>query len=126
MTAINHKLRYRSAVRTHAGAVRQRNEDAGALEAVYPKDQLPSEWPRPLVEMAWGRSTPDAVIEAAKVSKTPLEALCEAYFYVGEKYFTEGDVRRATEFWRKSAEQGVVEFVEDGAARSRLATVSAK
>ena len=28
MTAINHKLRYRSAVRTHAGAVRQRNEDA--------------------------------------------------------------------------------------------------
>jgi serine/threonine-protein phosphatase Stp1 len=28
MTAINHKLRYRSAARTHAGAVRQRNEDA--------------------------------------------------------------------------------------------------
>src|SRR5947207_13311173 len=28
MIAINHKLHYRSAVRTHAGAVRQRNEDA--------------------------------------------------------------------------------------------------
>jgi serine/threonine protein phosphatase Stp1 len=28
MTAINHKLRFRSAVRTHAGAVRLRNEDA--------------------------------------------------------------------------------------------------
>src|ERR1700730_16370748 len=28
MTAINPKLRYQSAVRTHAGAVRQRNEDA--------------------------------------------------------------------------------------------------
>jgi len=107
-------------------AMRQRKEDSAALEAVYPKDQLPSEWPRQLIDMAWGRATPDSVIEAAKASKTPLEALCEAYFYVGEKYYADGDVGRATEFWRKAADQGVVEFVEDGAARSRLATISAR
>ena len=107
-------------------AMRQGKEDAATLEAAYPKDQLPSEWPRQLIEMAWGRSTPDSVIEAAKASKTPQEALCEAYFYVGEKYFAEGDVGRATEFWRKAADQGVVEFVEDGAARGRLATIGAR
>jgi lipoprotein NlpI/transglutaminase-like putative cysteine protease len=107
-------------------AMRQRKEDAAALDAAYPKDQLPSEWPRQLIEMAWGRTTPDSVIEAAKSSKTPVEALCEAYFYIGEKYYTEGDVGRATEFWRKAADQGVVEFLEDGAARSRLATISAR
>lgn len=106
-------------------AMRQRKEDTAALDAAYPKDQLPSEWPRQLIDMAWGRATPDSVIEAAKTSKTPLEALCEAYFYIGEKYYADGDVRRATEFWRKATDQGVVEFVEDGAARSRLATVSA-
>jgi len=107
-------------------AMRQRKEDAAVLDAAYPKDQLPSEWPRQLIEMAWGRTTPDSVIEAAKTSKTPVEALCEAYFYIGEKYYAEGDVGRATEFWRKAADQGVVEFLEDGAARSRLATISAR
>ena len=90
-------------------------------EALRPEGQ-----DKQLIEMAWGRTTPDSVIEAAKTSKTPVEALCEAYFYIGEKYYAEGDVGRATEFWRKAADQGVVEFLEDGAARSRLATISAR
>ena len=107
-------------------AMRQSGKDPASLEASYPKEQLPDEWPRALVEMAFGKSTPEALIEAAKASKTPNEALCEAYFYLGEKFYAEGNAARAAEFWRKSVDQGVVEFLEDGASRNRLATVATK
>jgi len=103
-------------------AMRQSGESVDALTRAYPKDQWPTEWPRPLLEMAVGNRTAEAVIEAAKAEKRSLESLCEAYFYVGEKYAVEGDVKRASEYWRKVVELGVVEFVEDGAARLRLAS----
>lgn len=107
-------------------AMRQRGQDPAALEAAYPKEQWPDAWPRALVDMALGKSTPDAVIDAAKASKQPSEALCEAYFYLGEKFFVEGDATRASEYWRKSVDQGVVEYLEDAASKNRLAMVAAK
>jgi lipoprotein NlpI len=106
--------------------MRQRHEDPAVLASQFGNDQLPGDWPRPLVDMALGRADPDAVIRAAKAAKSPLESLCEAYFYIGERYYADGDLGRATEFWRKSVEQGVVEFVEHGASRLRLATVGTK
>jgi len=102
--------------------MRHEGLDPSALEQRYQKEQLPAAWPRPLVDLATGKATVDSVIEAAKQEKNPAESLCEAYFYIGEKYRAEGDSTRAVDYWRKSVEQGIVEFVEHAAAQYRLAT----
>jgi lipoprotein NlpI/transglutaminase-like putative cysteine protease len=103
-------------------ALRQAGQDPAGLQAAYPPEDQPSDWPRPLVDLALGRTSPESVITAAKAGKSPAEALCEAYFYIGEQLYAEGNLRRAKEFWRKSVEQGVVEYVEHNAAQWRLAT----
>jgi len=99
--------------------------DPAALKAAYAEEQLPREWPRPLVDLMLGRSDVDAVVKAAKATKNADEALCEAYFYIGEKYHVEGDESRATGYWRKAADLGITEYIEDGAARARLGIAAA-
>jgi lipoprotein NlpI/transglutaminase-like putative cysteine protease len=105
-------------------AMRQDGRGPATLATTYPKDQLPTGWPRPLVDMALGQASVDAVISAAQSEKNPAESLCEAYFYIAEKYRAEGDAGRAAMYWRKSVDQGVVEFIEDAASRLRLATAN--
>ncbi len=107
-------------------ALRSEGQDPAALEATYPGDQLSPDWPRPLVDMAVGKASMDAAIVAAKAAKNPAESLCQAYFYIGEKYFAEGNLKRATEFWRKSVDQGVTGYTEHRAAVLRLGAVGAR
>lgn len=104
-------------------ALRSEGQDPAALESAYPGDQITSDWPRPLIDMAVGKTSTDSVILAAKAAKNPVESLCEAYFYIGEKFFAEGNLKRAAEFWRKSVDQGVVEYTEHRAAVLRLGAV---
>jgi lipoprotein NlpI len=51
--------------------------------------------------------------------------LSEAYFYLGEWQFAQGRKDLARKAWQQAVDQGVVEFIEDAAARLRLATVAA-
>jgi len=92
--------------------------------ARLPDEQLPSDWPRPLVDWALGKASVDAVIASAKSGTTAAQRLCEAYYYVGEKYLADGDTRRAREFFQKAVDQGITEFIEDGSARNRLASIA--
>jgi lipoprotein NlpI/transglutaminase-like putative cysteine protease len=90
----------------------------------FPDDQLPQEWPRPLVDWALGKASVDSVIGAAKAGTGSPQRLCEAYYYIGEKYLADGDRKRAREFFQKAVDQGVTEFIEDNSARNRLASVA--
>ena len=99
---------------------KQSGLDATRLADSYPREQWPTEWPRPLMDAMFGGQADDLALDAAKKSRTPLEALCEAHFYLGEKYFAEGDLTRAREHWRKALQQGVTEFVEHVGANLRL------
>ncbi len=107
-------------------ALRQQNIDASTLEKTYPSDQLPTDWPRPLVDFALGKLNADALVQAAKAEKGSSEALCEAYFYIGEKYRADGDASLATDYWRKTVDLGILEYVEDAAARFRLDLAASK
>jgi lipoprotein NlpI len=69
----------------------------------------------------FGTATPDSALQAARSSKQPLEAQTEALFYLGEKNAVEGDAGKAREQWRKVLDLGVVEYVEYGAAKVKLA-----
>ncbi len=95
--------------------------DSSKLTAQYSDDQLPTEWPRPIVDLMRGRASEESVLSAAKTQKSPPNALCEAYFYIAEKHLASGDKSRARQYWQKAVDQGVTEFVEDSAAKHRLA-----
>ncbi len=103
-------------------ASRRAGADVAALLQSYPRENWPTDWPRPLLDAAFGQGTPEAAMLAAKASKTPLEAQTEAFFYLGEKLYAEGDTVRARDQWRKALELGVVEFIEHSAAKQRLAS----
>ena len=106
-------------------ALSSRNDetDASKVGADITDDQLPADWPRPLVDWARAKTSADAVIASAKSGGSSAERLCEAYFYIGERYLAEGDTARAREFFQKSVDQGVTELIEDGSSRIRLASL---
>lgn len=103
-------------------AMRQGGQDVAELKTRYPADALPNDWPRPLIDQALGQLSSDAAIEAARKSTTQQQQqLCEAYFYLAERYLVDGDRKRAIEYWRKTVDTGVTEFIEFGVAKQRLA-----
>ncbi len=102
-------------------ATRRAGEDIAPLLQKYPREQWPTEWPRPVLDALFGTTTADSALQAARSSKQPLEAQTEALFYLGEKLAVEGDAGKAREQWRKVLDLGVVEYVEYGAAKVKLA-----
>lgn len=101
-------------------AMRQTGKDAAALEKRYPPTLWPSEWPRPLVDLMFGKTTPEAVIQAAGTQKQSARSLGESYFFIGEMYRASGDPVRAAEYWKKSLDTGESGRIEFTAARLRL------
>jgi lipoprotein NlpI/transglutaminase-like putative cysteine protease len=100
--------------------LRSAGADPASLAASYGPERLSSDWPRPLVDFALGRGSKDEVLRAAKTGAGNAGKLSEAYFYLGEKALADGKAQAARGFWQLTVDQGVVEFVEDGAARWRL------
>ena len=88
------------------------------------ESELPTDWPRPLIDWSRGKTDTDAMLAAARAGPVPAERLCEAWYYLGERFAAEGDLRRAEDAWRKSVQQGVREFTEDGLSRLRLAQLA--
>jgi lipoprotein NlpI len=101
--------------------LRSTGTDSTSLAASYGAERLASDWPRPLVDFALGRGSEEEVLRAARSGAGSAGKLCEAYFYLGEKALAEGRASAARAHWQLAVDQGVVEFVEDGAARWRLA-----
>jgi len=88
---------------------------------------LPADWPRPLVEWAEGRADADAVLRAAAANPPQAaERLTEANYWLGERALGDGDLARAQALFRKSVEQGIVEFTEHALARRRLAETGSR
>ncbi len=100
---------------------RQAGLDPGQTLARFTDEQLSTDWPRPIVDWARGRSNIDTLVNSAKSDRGAAERLCEAYYYIAERYLAEGDTRRAIEYFHKTVDQGITEFVEDAAARNRIA-----
>jgi lipoprotein NlpI/transglutaminase-like putative cysteine protease len=101
-------------------AAKREKQDVAPLATAYPAADWPGDWPRPVLDLLFGRTSAASVLEAAKATKTPLEAQTEAGFYAGEAAAADGDAGKARDFWRRAVDLGVVEFVEHGLARRRL------
>ena len=101
-------------------AVRRSGQDPSPLLQKYPRVDWPGDWPRPVLDALFDGTDDQAVVQAAKSSKTPLEAQTEAHYYLAERAAADGDMARARAQWRRVVELGVVEYVEFNAARQRL------
>lgn len=101
-------------------AMRQSGHDIGALEGRYPGSLWPNDWPRPLIDLALGKSQAQAVVEMARAQKESSRDLCETYFFIGEAYRLSGDRSHALEYWRKALEAGTPDLPERVAAEFRL------
>jgi lipoprotein NlpI len=105
--------------------LRQSAQEGASATTAYASG-LPTEWPRPLIDLAANRTDPQSVLSAARARKNSAQSLCEAYFYIGEDYYTRGNLEQARRSWQKATEQGAAGPVEDGAARLRLQSVLGK
>jgi lipoprotein NlpI len=102
-------------------AARRAAQDTAQALSPFADDQLPADWPRPLVDWARGKASVESLIHSAQAGADSAEHLCEAYFYIGERYMADGDTGRAAEFFQKAVDQGVTEFIEHASSRNRLA-----
>jgi len=71
------------------------------------------------------RADAEAVLSAAR-ARRDAASLCQAYFYIGEDYYTRGKLDEARKSWEKATAQGAAGAIEDGTARLRLRNASAK
>lgn len=105
-------------------AMKHSAQDPAGLAGAAADDRLPRDWPRPIVDFMLGRLDADALLQKARAESNPKETLSEAYFYLGEWQLAQGRKDLARKAWQQSVDQGVVEFVEDAAARLRLAAAT--
>jgi lipoprotein NlpI len=92
----------------------------------FSSSDLPSEWPRPLIDAAAGKIDSDAALLSAKNTEPANEHLCEAFFYLGEKLYAFGEDKRAVIYFENSINQGTTEFFEDWASHNELFNISQK
>ncbi len=99
---------------------RRNGRPADAASVGAHERDLPSDWPRQLVDWSQGKIDAAALLAAARQGSAPAQRLCEAYFYLGEKADADGDKSGAAKYFKQATDQGVIEFVEDHLARMRL------
>ena len=106
-------------------ALHMGGDGAEALSRFSPSD-FPSEWPRPLIDAAAGKIDSDAALISAKNTAPANEHLCEAFFYLGEKFYAYGEDKRAMIYFENSINQGTTEFFEDWASHNEIFSISQK
>lgn len=102
-------------------STRRAGGDVAPLLQKYPRDQWPSEWPRPVLDTLVAGVSTEVMLQAARAGKQAPEQQTEALYYLAERFAIEGDAAKAREHWRRVIDLGVVEYVEYQAARRRLA-----
>lgn len=94
-----------------------------AIERMRPQAAVP-EWPHPVTRYLVGEIDFDAALAEARRDGAPdAGRLCELYFFAAEKARLDGDLRRAREWYQRSIDTGVVEFLEYGMSVRQLAAL---
>lgn len=102
-------------------STRRTGGDVAPLLQKYPRDQWPSDWPRPVLDTLVAGVSTEVMLQAARAGKQAAEQQTEALYYLAERLAIDGDAAKAREYWRRVIDLGVVEYVEYQAARRRLA-----
>ena len=78
----------------------------------------PESWPGPIARFMLGKQTEYELLKAAehKDKNRELPQLCEAYFFIGQRYLQRNDKKRALEFFEKSIDTDIKMYREYGYA----------
>ena len=78
----------------------------------------PESWPGPIARFMLGKQTESELLKAAehKDKSRELPQLCEAYFFIGQRYLLRNDRKRALEFFEKTLETDIKMYREYGYA----------
>ncbi len=79
----------------------------------------PESWPGPIARFMLGKQTESELLKAAghKDKTRELPQLCEAYFFIGQRYLLRNDRKQALEFFEKSIETDIKMYREYGYAK---------
>jgi lipoprotein NlpI/transglutaminase-like putative cysteine protease len=104
-------------------AVQRSGGNVKATLQPYTDAGLSDAWPRPLIDMELGKTTPEAAIAAAKVADAAKtrDQTTEAYFYTAEESLIDGDRSTASINYRLASTVGDASLLESSAAKQRLA-----
>src|SRR5688572_10350602 len=98
---------------------------AGVREPeVLPHDPKEDDWPLPIQETLLGHKTEKELVEAIReqhAEQTGREWLTEALYYVGERYYANGDIETARRHFAAVVNLRQLNYVEYGMARVELA-----
>lgn len=100
-------------------AAQARGQDARAVIQGLSADEL-GPWQAALLRTLLEKRTDQSLLSTAQSQGNRAEALCEAYFYLGERARAAGDMKTARQYFQKSTQQDVTEFTENHFARYRL------
>jgi lipoprotein NlpI/transglutaminase-like putative cysteine protease len=95
-------------------------DDADKLIKEYLPSLNESDWPNAILFTLLDTNKYQDTLKQAKDGKQDESKLCELYYYMGEKYLTQGDKVRAKEFFNKSINTGIVEYTEYTMSKRRL------
>ena len=86
------------------------------------------DWPRPALAMLHGLITPDELLKSleGKQGDEKTMALVEGYFYTGQHYLAQGDKVKATAYFKKTRELGVINYEEHLASAYELQQLGGK
>lgn len=93
-----------------------RQSEAQKLLQDYVKEFKGNEWELSLLHYHQGKLTESELLSRARDK----EKQCEAYFYVGSQYLVKGDKQKAREYFQKTIDTKVSNYLEFIAARARL------
>ena len=99
----------------HSGA-----DGSAAVQQFLPSSPKPR-WPYPVLQWLTGSGDYEQAFKVASENSKNPSRLCELYFYAGEKYLLDGDQAKAREYFHKSVDTGVTEFMEYSMAQRELA-----
>ncbi|MBI3533436.1 MAG: DUF3857 domain-containing protein [Burkholderiales bacterium] len=80
-------------------------------------------WPRPALAMLHDLLSVEEVLQLIDRSKKGDEremTLTEAYFYIGQHYYAQGDKAKAQDYFRKTREKGITMYIEHVGAGAEL------
>lgn len=86
-------------------------------------------WPRPALAMLHGLLGVDDLLQLVDSNKKGDEkemTLAEAYFYIGQYYYAQGDKARAIDYFRKTREKGITIYIEHVSAGAELQQLGVK
>lgn len=105
-------------------STKRSGDDGVAALAAYPRTtQGEAPWPWQVVDWLNGKTSLEQVLRTAFGDGKDPSRLCEAFYFIGERFLADGNTVDAKKYFQKAVDTHVTEFREYAFAKRRLAAM---